>query len=450
MGLRLKTNAIRAYDDAVVHHSMKGDQFEGVWAGGIYSGCDITTNVTDKTVTVASGYGSIAGRQFQIVNSYGFSLSALTGIKYCIIYAEINLKNVTNPTANLKLIYAGAGFPDLESDDLINNLTGIARMPLYSFVYNAEGPTFGAVNALRYEYEKGTAENVRQLDPGAKLNGREITALIHYNADRWKHAEHAIYSDATIKVGKTTDGAHVINANLIMPNFGNSGVVQISNGVFRIVGQKHVTEPEDAMVLDENQTYRFYYQGNRNSKLPRNLKVVGVIVQGLLQISRWKWEAILPRNRVWQAYSPAIQHMGNKQILGEYDRDEQVDDRNSIWGADVWNARPYQVTKRQGSILYLGRFSTKRQQGGGYVIDLLGNMLSKDRYDIDTEVETFIAAEIQFINTQSALDPYLEVRVRDNFRIAGDMTFRLIFIDGEISADKEEINPFAGLNPPLV
>ena len=155
---------VTPYDDAVVHHSIKGDPFEGIWHGGIFSGMGyqiIEENSTVKFI-VKAGYGTIFGRQFEIDEDHEILVSALTGKKYCVVYVEVNLASVTANFARIRMAYATAAYPDLETDDLIVKKQGTARMALYRFIYDSslESDKVHTLSKLAYDYEAGTVQKV--------------------------------------------------------------------------------------------------------------------------------------------------------------------------------------------------------------------------------------------------------------------------------------------------
>lgn len=427
-----KSKIINPYDDAVVHDSMKGDQFEGVWQGGAYNGLSYVIDEITRTFNVLPGYGSIYGRQFELTESHEVSLIALTGIKYCIVYVEINLKNVTSQSVSIKLAYAGAGYPDLESDDLIRNKNGIARMPLYKFLFNAvaeEGEVFTDVEQLFYTYESGTAEHVNIIEGSGEINERQIHELIHFNADRFKKAEHAVHTTLGRKLGESEEDAVRISDTLQLLDSGYSDLhlAQVSRGVFRITGQEHKTEPTEAMVLDENKTYNFFYTPDAygGALLPQGAKVIGVIVTGSIMLSQWDI-GFFGIGSGWQPWR-------SKQAMGNHDQsgwgfadDRRMNDQLTIFGGDIF---------RENNPLHLVPFDKMDKDYFGFRIDREPAGFLSDGSPVNGPV-TFT-----FKNTNAAT-PYIQVKVADNYRLQIDLTFRLIYIGGEISWNKEDKNIF--------
>lgn len=432
---------ITPFDDAVIHDSMKGNQFEGVWAGGIFHGFGYTLDDENRTFTIAPGYGSIHGRQFELPESHQIDLIFLTGRKYCVVYFEISLKNVTRQSITIKMAYAGAGYPDLESDDLIRIKNGIARMPLYKFEYNAlggEGESFTNISNLFYGYAPGVVENVRSMDADGTLNGRILKNLLHFNADRWKVANRAVYTSLGKRIGSTEVGSWNILDDLSVPLFGNSQLVQISQGIFRVTGQLQVNEPTSAKVLNENSTYKFFYQGAAGAyNIPKNAKVIGVIVTGSAMFSQWT-PGFLGLGSKWNEWK-SRSAMGNHDQLDEHYSDEQMDDKLTIFGGDIYN---------QEIPLYLNEFRKATDLIIGVQLTTIGTKLEMNHATNISGNPVVDIARLTFKNPGTI--PYIEVYVADNRRIQIDMTFRLIYLGGEMSWGKTDTNPFNSLVPALV
>lgn len=429
-----KSKIINPYDDAVVHDSMKGDQFEGVWQGGAYNGLSYVIDEITRTFNVLPGYGSIYGRQFELTESHEVSLIALTGIKYCIVYVEINLKNVTSQAVSIKLAYAGAGYPDLESDDLIRNKNGIAKMPLYKFLFNAtgdEGEVFTDVEQLFYTYENGTVEHINIMESTGKLNGRSLQNILHFDADRFNEAEHAVHTTLGRKIGESEEDAVRINdtLQLLDREYSDLHLVQVSRGVFRVTGQEHTNEPTEAIILNENTSYNFAYTGG--SLIPKGARVIGVIVTGNIAYSYWDL-GFLGIGSGWVNWL-SRQAMGNHKQVDPFFADAQMDDKLTIFGADIY---------RDGCPLYLNTFNRHETHWtGGLSIIPMGPKLAREpssKYNGTPVVEI---ARFTFKNTNGP-SPYLEVYVADDKKIKLDLTFRLIYIGGEISWNKEDKNIF--------
>lgn len=426
--MALKKTIINPYDDAVVHNSMKGDQFEGVWKGGAYSGLDYVIDEPTRTFNIQPGYGSIYGRQFELTETHEVSLVSLTGLKYCVVYVEVNLKNVTRQAVSIKLAYAGAGYPDVQSEDLIKNKNGIARMPLYQFTFNAlagGGEIFTDIEPLFYTYEPGTAEHVRIMEGTAQINERILQNILHFNADRWKNAEHAVRTSLGRKLGQSDEGAVQINEELkiIGSEYIDQHLVQVSSGVFRVTGQEHTTEPSDATILNQNTTYTFFYQG-AGKQLPKNAKVIGIIVTGSIMYSKWDL-GFLGIGSGWVDWR-ARQAMGNHDQVEPHYADYQADDKLTIFGGDIY---------RENCPLYLDYFLKYEDQIiGGVKTIALGTKLGR-------EVVAEALAQFTFKNTNGP-SPQLEVKVGNNVKLQIDLTFRLIYTGGEISWGQSDLDIF--------
>lgn len=301
---------INSYDDAVVHDSFKGDQAEHIWYGGVYQGLGYATPEISGSYyfRIQPGFGTIFGRQFEIDENYDIDMSALTGKKYCVVYVEINLVSVTKSFIAVKLAYAGAGYPDIETNNLIEKKQGIARMPLYRFIYKASGSSrFSDITSVHYTYTAGVAERARMMAGDGKWNGRVLSNLFYYNADRFKKGSHAVYADLAKALGPgkwiaASDQLEITDST--NTESGNRRLLKCTNDVI-LVDSSSVGTTKDRIsnkVLGEGGTYKFFFTKGGNP-IPENAQIVGVLVQGALKCYYWKgfqlfgnwdprWEAV--------------------------------------------------------------------------------------------------------------------------------------------------------------
>jgi len=428
---------IDPYEDSIVHNSMRGDHFEQIWRGGIFSGVGFNIDNVNKIFYIEPGYGMIYGREFEITETYSFELGALTGVKYCVIYVEIDLQNVTYNKIDVKLQYAGANYPNVSGEDLIENKTGIARMPLYKFIYRAEsnsGTYITDAEVLFYSYDEGVVEHVRYLEFTSKLNGRSVANLLHYNADRWKNSNRATFANLGKSLGNTSN-AQTISDTLQLGK--GMYLLQVSNGCFHVTGQDQKDEPKSGKYLNENKTYKFYYEGSGVAK-PRGCTVVGVMVTGYISYSAY--EGISWLGGGWS-------DLRSKQIFRPSFWNSTADDTSylknehfKIFDGDVWGIQRKLwlgsiVQWKSALIGSKGTYIGTRLTISPPAVNLGGDPVS--------EIATF---QFRDVTTDK---PYLEVVVEDNYRLMIDLTFRLLMIGGSTSEENQDINAFSGLNPKL-
>ncbi len=461
---------IYPYDDAVVHHSMKGDQFEGTFIGGVYSGFDYETNTTNGTFTVKAGFASIYGRQFELDADYEINMAALSGIKYCVVYVEVNLKNFTRQSAEIKLAYANAGFPDVESDDLIvRKHGGVARMPLYSFVYTANSHSFDFISTKFYTYSPGVAERARSMDSNGVWNGRLVSNLFYYNADRFLKGSHAVYADLAKSIGTT--GLYAATSDVMTIRDTNEAydrnILMITNGSWKI-------QSTDSSPLNENKTYKFYYSNrDKGNPIRKNARVVGVLISGSLKISHYMWQ--LFGQKGWANFGggqyfslqPALQDL---KLFGWTLEQgwRPVSEGQAMYSGNIWhNSRPLYFTSCwfQANHVIAG---VEVDEYGYMLADKLQKKVSCGNRDLFGTNRTE-AATLKFCGQQTQ-DPYIEITVADDYRIVCDLTVRLIYMQGEeayqsvyaydnwdtqhqypylVTKAIPDINPFTSLVPQL-
>ena len=463
---------ISSYDDAVVHHSFKGDQAENIWFGGALNGLGYATPEVSGSYyfRIKTGYGTIFGRQFEIDENYDINMSALTGKKYCVVYVEINLKSVTNSIISVKLVYAGANYPDVSTDDLIERKQGIARMPLYRFIYTASGSSrFSAITKLFYTYSNGIAEKARMMASDGKWNGRTLSNLFYYNADRFKKGEHAWYADLAKAIGTT--GAWKAYSDLLEIKHDDESeqrqILCVTSNVFRVKGLDAESKIGSGNYLIENRSYKFYYEGGGNP-IPANARVVGIIVEGSIKLFYW--------NGGWKAAG------GNQYMSLQH----EIHDAWPNWG----NTPHYPGSEchmmytpnlwYREQDFYIGQDHYQKDLPIGVQVGAYGQIMSDgtkkcyinsifDKMYYPLTTRQCKLTRLKFQATDKA-NPYIDVKVGDDCCLDIDVTFRLLYVLGteqykeRISYDNWDTNheypihstyvpspanPFTNLDPQL-
>lgn len=211
--------AVSAYDDSAAYHSFLGSddraQTRGVVFLGAYGGFEATPNQGADSISVASGSGALYGRQFRMPAAGSFALGALTGTKYCLVYAEVNTKNVTAQTAKLKMAYDAGGYPVPANSNLSNEELGVAAMPLWRFIHKAGDPS--PISNLTRLFEgraPGRPFAARSLRPGSTIDGKSVADLKDGTSEFWKKSRAADVASASTGLGghsfasdMTADGA---------------------------------------------------------------------------------------------------------------------------------------------------------------------------------------------------------------------------------------------------
>lgn len=236
-GLILQTKSsgtISAYSDSAFRNAVKGEIFgNGKSVGGVFAteagSLSAAVDQTARTVTIGTGYGMAYGREFQVAAAQQFDLAGLGEIKYCLIYAVISTKNVTNEKAELKLAYDGGGYPAESGKDIVSEERAIAYIPLYRFIYTATAASpIGAIERLFEYYEPGTYQKTRSLPLNANANGQEFSELLYRGTQQFQSARKADYAKSSDHPGGVSvsgtlglaEGALTVSTNsiLIRPN----------------------------------------------------------------------------------------------------------------------------------------------------------------------------------------------------------------------------------------
>lgn len=229
MALRLirsnNSGRVTVYDDAVVFHSAKGNDYTGDKRGGVfekvYNAFGYIADNVNKKFIIKSGMGMLYGRQFALDpnETVEFDLSALAN-QYIVFYFKIENKLVSGEevtTITLEEQHSGASYPSLGNTDLITNRYGTATMELYRVRTDATSTIIGTTDR-RYIYRAGYAEKARMMDAEGVINSRKVGNLIYSDRDLVINTDHAYYADRAGGLGQTGIGANrnKIDDNLYM------------------------------------------------------------------------------------------------------------------------------------------------------------------------------------------------------------------------------------------
>ena len=453
------------YDDAVIHYNIKGDHHEGIYKGGVFYGFGVSYPETGK-IRIAPGYGSIWGRQFELESAHDIDMSALTGVKYCVVYVEVNLKSATNQKAEIKMIYAGAGYPDIDTNDLIIQKQGVARMYLYSFEYEANGHLFSNVQAKFYQFGNGVAERARTMDADGLWNGRTVSDLFYYNADRFKKGNHAQYADLGKGFG---DGAWLATGDELQikkktDDTDIRSLLCVTKGAFIVDPPvANLSKVGDIPLIREN-TYRDFYYSNGGNPIPTGATVVGVIVTGSFNhyvFHYWElWDWLV--GWVPASGNTFFKRSGSSFIgyypgtATSYTRGTKKwrDECGAIFSGHVWNN---EVPLYEGTKYNHGKSGTNdgSPHGMGQVSRCLYDRLdgifvySSTGSTPNYTPRSGAGVKLQFHDTTTK-KPYLRVSCQDDVAFSGYLEFRLLYIKGADRVGKEQTTyPWASLNPSL-
>ena len=171
---------ITAYERCCVFDQLLGDDdrafTKGVVLNGVFGTFALSTGT--RSVTIAGGMASIDGRQFLSPSAVTFDLSALTGVKYCVVYVEVSTMSVANEFAKLCLAFDSGSFPTMDGDDIVRQERGVARMPLHRFIYSAVPGTIRDATQLFEGREPGTAFQTRHIRDDATIYGNDVDELV--------------------------------------------------------------------------------------------------------------------------------------------------------------------------------------------------------------------------------------------------------------------------------
>ena len=182
-----KLNAtITPFHDVSLFHTFFGvpveksvglEGYDGFIFKNVYNSFEAEADQENKTITIKSGMGIAFGRQFELADNETivFSLGFLNGIKYVLIYAEINTLDPTNEKISFKMAYAGSSYPIIKGQNLVETPNGIARIPLWKATYTASGSVhISNLTRLAPLEDPSGAENTRML----QLSSYIATSLV--------------------------------------------------------------------------------------------------------------------------------------------------------------------------------------------------------------------------------------------------------------------------------
>jgi len=443
------------YDDAVIHYNIKGDHHEGIYKGGVFSGFGVTYPETGK-IRIAPGYGSIWGRQFELESAHDIDMSALTGVKYCVVYVEVNLKSATNQKAEIKMVYAGAGYPDIDTNDLIIQKQGVARMYLYSFEYEANGHLFSNVQQKFYQFGEGVAERARSMGADGIWNGRKVSDLFYYNADRFKKGNHAQYADLSKSIG--TNGNWLAHDDQLQIESSEDdtdirSLLCVTKGAFIVDPPvANLKEVGNIPLIRENTSQKFYYS-NGGNPIPEGAVVVGVLVTGACKIYGWANWDIFHWFLGWRLIN-GDNFSFNRPWYNPTDGSWSLKEAGAMLGGHLWESG--QELKIVSYPNGTGDGVYAQMKGFVGIIDpvevpVMGNYYYAPNWQWYNNGirDNYIVGSISFKDIKTK-KPYVQVSMVDNAAFSGYLEFRLLYIKGEDSKGKEQTKyPWASLNPSL-
>ena len=208
---------ITAYERCCVFDQLLGDDDRAFTKGIVFNGVlgSFALTAGTRAVTIAGGMASIDGRQFVSSSAVTFDLSALTGVKYCVIYVEVSTMSVANEFAKLCLAFDSGSFPTMEGNDVVRQERGVARMPLHRFIYSAAGGIVRDAVQLFEGKEPGTAFQTRHIRDEATIYGNDVDELIEENEPYFAKSRNADQTgDVPDLSGNEIDGALCVNNSL--------------------------------------------------------------------------------------------------------------------------------------------------------------------------------------------------------------------------------------------
>lgn len=396
---------ITAYHDAVVYHFVKGNSYldrNSNKIGGIFKDVnnefDYEVNQAQKKITIKSGMAMIYGRQFELPEDESISIdfSFLTGKQYIIIYFELDTRNVTDEKVTLKYAYAGGNYPILNGEtNLCENKIGVARLILLQLIYTAGGvEPFSSISKEAYVYEPGVAERARSMDSSGSINGKDITDLI--NAQYFYNTRHSQRADRTDALG-TEDNINAIDDALHLTER-DTGLVTIGKGVISVEGVEYKDKPEKANYLNENGDYEFVMDF---LELQNKSKVIGIIMEGDLMASEFKFDTLLWPFGWWHDFGT------DRGKLGKSFRHDGA-------GITILDGKLYEEEKE----FYIYRITYTQ----GYSDSWDGNCTIYSDKNLQT------CAVMKFIKANGSTPAKLKVHIQDNFRIKCNLKFRFIYL----------------------
>lgn len=226
-----------AYSDSLVYSQQLGkDTFGRSPYGVVFLGVGneflLTADQSNRKVTIGTGMGSIAGRQFKSESDIAFALSALTGNKYCVIYAEVNTSDVSYQTATLKLAYDSSSYPIIRSADLDADELEVGRISLWRFIYTASSSSpISAVGKTFLGKDPGRAFDVKELNGSAGLRGLTVNEIVGENSKLFLKARKADSAGGSQKLsGTSISGVLETGSGYVVGTFGSPTVIKTDMG----------------------------------------------------------------------------------------------------------------------------------------------------------------------------------------------------------------------------
>lgn len=204
--LKRKNNsdAISAYDDAVMYYMILGD---GVF-NGVYS--NFSGSYVSGTFSISAGIFLWGGRMIEISkgSSYAIDVSSITSTSTIYVIAEMAVADDdANTTIN---IYATLTKP--------TNGKPIAGTGTYRYLLFTLAPTTRLITENFTRIEPGIAKNTQNLLSTGKINGVNFWNIFLADMSGVLYARNADY--AAEAAGFIGGDINRVNANLYMPNRG--------------------------------------------------------------------------------------------------------------------------------------------------------------------------------------------------------------------------------------
>ena len=205
----------------------------------IGKGTEISNTVNGLNFTVNSGRLVLQGVECDIdATGVTITIDNIATKRYYTVYLEVNLGL---NTATIKDEYDTATYPTIDAgDDLTENTTGVARLPLYQFT--ATSGVIGEINKV--------VESVKYINNDFIENVKVNNAINADNATNSINATNAIVnSDGTYSgLTKNSNGIIQDGQNLLMtlkPIYTNSNGLSIENNASLSIslGVEHQLDP---------------------------------------------------------------------------------------------------------------------------------------------------------------------------------------------------------------
>lgn len=236
-------------DDAIIQDACAG-------RSGILYGCDVTAS--GNTLTVASGYGVIKGRLFEVTNdSLNISLPS-SGTLKGVLYIRLDLANSSEPIEITAM--TGSTEHQMEQDANANFDSGVYEMELAKFDVSSSGISNLTVSESKVPYNR-TPVYQSMADFGSSASASDYTSRIF---EKMADNSVAILSSANISnlpydnangivIIVRQDAAH--GKSLFLSEYGHSNYQNsMRNGSF-VYGWKKIPSENDVYYTSENEPY---------------------------------------------------------------------------------------------------------------------------------------------------------------------------------------------------